>query len=95
MLGGHADGVRQPVLSVLVQPLFRAELQEEPHRARRYPAGGNHRGGRHRDPAGLVLIRKTFFFFFLLVSKHIKIPFENCGRITLSGLSDQRGPTRD
>ena len=49
MLGSHADGVRWPVLPVLVQPLYRAELQEELFGPHRHPAGGDHRGGRHRD----------------------------------------------
>ncbi|XP_073342027.1 palmitoyltransferase ZDHHC3-A isoform X2 [Pagrus major] len=47
--GGHAGGVWRPVISVLVQPLLRAELQEEPARAHQHPTGGDHRGGCHRD----------------------------------------------
>ncbi|XP_023274388.1 palmitoyltransferase ZDHHC3-like isoform X3 [Seriola lalandi dorsalis] len=42
MLGGGADGVWRPVLSVLVQPLHRAELQEQPPRARHHSTGGDH-----------------------------------------------------
>lgn len=30
VLGGHADCIRRPLLTVLVQPFFRLELQEEP-----------------------------------------------------------------
>lgn len=55
VLGGHADGVRRPVLPVLVQPLRRAELQEEPPGARHRPTGGDHRGGRHRDTTRIAL----------------------------------------
>lgn len=55
VLGGHADGVRRPVLSVLVQPLRGAELQEELSGALHRPAGGDHRGGRHRDTTRLAL----------------------------------------
>lgn len=42
MLGGHADGVRGPILSFLVQSIFGAELQEEPPRARHRSTGGDH-----------------------------------------------------
>ncbi|XP_036930402.1 palmitoyltransferase ZDHHC3-A isoform X1 [Acanthopagrus latus] len=58
---GHADGVRRPVISVLVQPLLRAELQEEPARAHQHPTGGDHRRGCHRDSPGVMLpaARKT------------------------------------
>lgn len=55
MLGSHADGVRWPVLPVLVQPLLRAELQEELSGSHRHPTGRDHRGGRHRDTTQLVL----------------------------------------
>lgn len=51
--GGHADGVWGPVLSLLVQPLLRAELQE-PSRAHHGSTGGDHRRGRHRDTSGIV-----------------------------------------
>lgn len=62
VLEGHADGVWRPVLSVLVQPVRRAQLQEEPSRARPRPTGADHRGGRHRDTTELVLpaVRRTF-----------------------------------
>lgn len=53
MLGGHADGVRGPIVALLVQPLLRTELQEAP-RAGRGSAGRHHRGGHHRDPTGVV-----------------------------------------
>lgn len=53
LLGGHADGVRGPVLALLVQPLLGNELQEVP-RAHGGSAGRHHRGGRHRDPTGVV-----------------------------------------
>lgn len=53
LLGGHADGVRGPVLALLVQPLLGNELQEAP-RAHGGSAGRHHRGGRHRDPTGVV-----------------------------------------
>lgn len=52
--GGHAGGVWRPVLSLLVQPLLRAELQEPP-RSHHGSTGGDHRGGRHRDTSGIVL----------------------------------------
>lgn len=53
LLGGHADGVRGPVLALLVQPLLGNELQEAP-RAHAGSAGRHHRGGRDRDPTGVV-----------------------------------------
>lgn len=53
LLGGHADGVRGPVLALLVQPLLGNELQEAP-RSHDGSAGRHHRGGRHRDPTGVV-----------------------------------------
>ncbi|XP_077431714.1 palmitoyltransferase ZDHHC3-A isoform X3 [Vanacampus margaritifer] len=53
VLGGHEDGVRWAVLPHLVQSLLGDELQEETRRAQQTPAGGHHRGGRHRDPAQL------------------------------------------
>lgn len=42
VLGGHADGVRGPVLSFLVQSIFGAELQEEPPRAHHRSTGGDY-----------------------------------------------------
>ncbi|XP_030013571.1 palmitoyltransferase ZDHHC3-A isoform X3 [Sphaeramia orbicularis] len=59
VLGGHGGGVRGPILPVLVQPLLRAELPEDPPGPRHRPTGGNHRGGRHRDPAELVPAPRT------------------------------------
>lgn len=53
LLRGHADGVRGALLTLLVQPLLRAELQEVP-RGHHGSAGRDHRGERHRDPAGVV-----------------------------------------
>ncbi|XP_019946542.2 palmitoyltransferase ZDHHC3-A isoform X4 [Paralichthys olivaceus] len=44
LLGGHADGLWRPVLPVLVQPVHRAELQEESSRAQHHPTRGNNRG---------------------------------------------------
>ncbi|XP_070822128.1 palmitoyltransferase ZDHHC3-A isoform X3 [Chaetodon trifascialis] len=63
VLGGHAGGFRWPVLSVLVQPLCRAELQEERPGACYHSTGGDHRGGRHRDTTRVALPAawKTFF----------------------------------
>lgn len=58
--GGHAGGVRRPVLPVLVQPLHWAELQEEPPGPRQRPTGGDHPGGRYRDTTDLNhLVRTT------------------------------------
>lgn len=61
MPGGHADGVWRPIISVLVQPLLRAELQEEPARAHQHPTGGDHRRGCYRNTTGVMLsaVRKT------------------------------------
>ncbi|XP_018536259.1 palmitoyltransferase ZDHHC3-A isoform X3 [Lates calcarifer] len=41
VLGGCTDGIWRPILSVLVQPLYRAGLQEEPSRARHHSTGGD------------------------------------------------------
>lgn len=54
VLGGHADGVRRPLLTVLVQPFLRAELQEDPSGPHQCPPGRHHRGGCHRDPVQLA-----------------------------------------
>lgn len=54
VLGGHADCIRRPLLTVLVQPFFRLELQEEPWAPRRHPPGRDHRGGCHRDTTQLA-----------------------------------------
>lgn len=64
MLGGHADGVRGPILSFLVQSLRRAELQEDALRACHCSAGGDHQGGRHRDTNRLDMsaLREDIFF---------------------------------
>lgn len=67
-LGGHADGVRRPVLFILVQPLCRAELQE-PFGACPRPTGGDHRRGRHRDTTQLALpaFRKALFLSLVVL----------------------------
>lgn len=80
VLGVHADGVRQPVLSILVQPLRRAELQEEPSRARPGPTGGDNRRGRHRNTTQLALpaVRKAcaslqdFIRAFYVARNHLR-----------------------
>lgn len=53
MLGGLAVGVRRPFLSDLVQPSVRSELSTSPSTPHHHPTGGDHRGGRHRDPTQL------------------------------------------
>ncbi|XP_049903686.1 palmitoyltransferase ZDHHC3-A isoform X2 [Epinephelus moara] len=80
VLGVHADGVRQPVLSILVQPLRRAELQEEPSRAHPGPTGGDNRRGRHRNTTQLALpaVRKAcaslqdFIRAFYVARNHLR-----------------------
>lgn len=79
VLGGCTDGIWRPILSVLVQPLYRAGLQEEPSRARHHSTGGDNWGGCHRDTTQLALpaVRKMFFHCLTeLLHKHIKISFE-------------------
>lgn len=73
--GGGADGVRRPLLFVLVQPVQRAELQEEPRGARHRPSGGDHRGGRHRDPTHLASGRARRLWtqcFYYIARGHLK-----------------------
>lgn len=50
MLGGLAVSVRRPFLSDLVQPSVRSELPTSSSTPHHRPTGGDHRGGRHRDP---------------------------------------------
>lgn len=54
LLGGHAGGVRGPVLSLLVQSLHRSELQADPHGADWSSNGRHHRGGHHRDSTSVM-----------------------------------------
>ena len=79
VLGGHAGGIWRPVLSVLVQPLCRAELQEEHCRACHCSAGGDHWGGRHRDTTQLAppAVRGTFRLT-------VEILFRNIIKISVS-----------
>lgn len=47
LLGGHAPGIRGPVLSLLVQSLHRSDVQTDPRGAVASPVGRDHRGGRY------------------------------------------------
>ncbi|XP_035019101.1 palmitoyltransferase ZDHHC3-A isoform X2 [Hippoglossus stenolepis] len=73
VLGGHANGLWRPVLPVLVQPLHRAELQEESSRAQHHHTRGNNRGGHHRDIAQLALENIFFLSLTELLHWHMKI----------------------